>query len=120
MPLAFLATWDTAGSCSVAVDQHHQVFFQGTAFKTLFPQPVSLNGVVVTQEWDLAVHLVEPHVVSLIPSIQPVQIPLQSLPTLQQINCPNQLGVICKLTEDALNPFVQIIDKDIKQDWSQY
>ncbi|KAK4823254.1 hypothetical protein QYF61_000221 [Mycteria americana] len=37
-----------------------------------------------------------------------------------QINTPAQLGVICKLTEGTLNPLVQIIDKDIKQDWPQH
>ncbi|KAK4822308.1 hypothetical protein QYF61_013007 [Mycteria americana] len=44
----------------------------------------------------------------------------ESLPALQQINTPTQLGVICKLTEGALDPFVQIIDKDIKQNWPQH
>ncbi|KAK4832272.1 hypothetical protein QYF61_021671 [Mycteria americana] len=44
----------------------------------------------------------------------------ESLPTLQQINTPAQLGVISKLTEGALDPFVQIIDKDIKQNWPQH
>ncbi|KAK4821075.1 hypothetical protein QYF61_012417 [Mycteria americana] len=43
-----------------------------------------------------------------------------NLPTLQQINTPTQLGVVCKLTEGALNPLVQITDKDIKQNWPQY
>jgi len=52
--------------------------------------------------------------------IQSVQIPLQSLPTLQQIDTPAQLGVICKLAEGALNPLMQITDKVIKQDWPQY
>ncbi|KAK4819021.1 hypothetical protein QYF61_024137 [Mycteria americana] len=69
---------------------------------------------------DLALGLVEPHTIDLGPSIQPVQVPLQSLPALQQINTPAQLGVICKLTEGALDPFIQIIDKDIKQDWPQH
>jgi len=63
---------------------------------------------------DPAFGLVEPHTVDLIPSIQSVQIPLQSLPTLKQIDAPTQLGVICKLTEGALNPLIQIIDKDVK------
>ncbi|KAK4824032.1 hypothetical protein QYF61_009623 [Mycteria americana] len=58
--------------------------------------------------------------VGLSPSIQPVQVPLQSLPTLKQINTPTQLGVVCKLTEGPLSPLVQIIDKDIKQNWPQY
>ena len=30
-----------------------------------------------------------------------------------------QLGVVCKLTEGALNPLIQITDKDIKQKWPQ-
>ncbi|KAK4824615.1 LOW QUALITY PROTEIN: hypothetical protein QYF61_016921 [Mycteria americana] len=43
-----------------------------------------------------------------------------SLPTLKQINTPTQLGVICKLTEGALDPFVQITGKDMKWSWSQH
>ncbi|KAK4814188.1 hypothetical protein QYF61_011911 [Mycteria americana] len=89
-------------------------------FQPLFPKPVALHGIAVAQVQDLALGLVEPHTIDLGPSIQPVQVPLQSLPTLKQINTPTQLGVICKLTEGALDPFVQIIDKDIKQDWPQH
>ncbi|KAK4818808.1 hypothetical protein QYF61_019737 [Mycteria americana] len=102
-----------------AVNQHPQVLFCQAAFQPLFPKPVALHGVAVAQVQDLALGLVKPHTIDLSPSIQPVQVPLQSLPTLQKINTPTQLGVICKLTEGALNPFVQIIDKDIKQDWPQ-
>ncbi|KAK4816954.1 hypothetical protein QYF61_025874 [Mycteria americana] len=79
-----------------------------------FSQACSIAWVVVTQVQDPALSLVEPHTIGLGPSIQP------SLPTLKQINTPTQLGVICKLTEGALNPLVQIIDKDIKQNWPQY
>ncbi|KAK4831520.1 hypothetical protein QYF61_018122 [Mycteria americana] len=104
----------------VTVNQHPQVLFRQAAFQPLFPKPVALHGVAVAQVQDLALGLVEPHTIDLGPSIQPVQVPLQSLPTLQQINTPTQLGVICKLTEGALDPFIQIIDKDIKQDWPQH
>ncbi|KAK4832461.1 hypothetical protein QYF61_023508 [Mycteria americana] len=85
-------------------------------------QPITpaLHGVVVAQVQDPALSLVEPHTIGLSPSIQPVQVPLQSLPSLKQINTPTQLGVVCKLTEGALDPLVQIIDKDIKQDWPQH
>ncbi|KAK4814940.1 hypothetical protein QYF61_006884 [Mycteria americana] len=69
---------------------------------------------------DLALSLVEPHTVGPSPSIQPVQVPLQSLPPLKQINTPAQLGVICKLTEGALDPLFQITHKDIKQGWPQH
>ena len=53
-------------------------------------------------------------------AIQPVQIPLQCLSTLWQINTPSQLGVICKLTESALNALIQVINKDTEQDRPQY
>ena len=60
--------------------------------------------------------LVKPHTVHLGPSIQPVQIPLQSLPTLKQINAP---GVICELMEGVFVPLIQIIGKDMNLDWPQ-
>ncbi|KAK4821205.1 hypothetical protein QYF61_015773 [Mycteria americana] len=104
----------------VAVNQHPHVLFCLAAFQPLFPKPVALHGVAVAQVQDLALGLVKPHTIDLGPLIQPVQVPLQSLPTLQQTNTPTQLGVICKLTEGALDPFIQIIDKDIKQNWPQH
>ncbi|KAK4824684.1 hypothetical protein QYF61_017408 [Mycteria americana] len=99
-----------------AVNQHPQVLFCLAAFQPLCPKPVALHGVAVAQVQDLALGLVEPHTTDLVPSIQPVQ----SLPPLKQINTPTQLGVICKLTEGALNPFIQIIDKDVKRNWPQH
>ncbi|KAK4826284.1 LOW QUALITY PROTEIN: hypothetical protein QYF61_007131 [Mycteria americana] len=95
-----------------AVNQHPQVLLCWAAFQPLFPKPVALHGVAVAQVQDPALGLVEPHTIGPSPSIQPVQVPLQSLPTLKQVNTPAQLGVICKLAEGALNPFIQIIDKD--------
>ena len=49
--------------------------------------------------------------------MQPAQIPLQSLPVFEQIDAPTHFGVICKLTDGALDPLMQIIDKEIKQGW---
>jgi len=66
-----------------------------------------------------ALGLVEPHTVGLGPSIQSVQIPLQSLSTLNQIDTSAQLGVVCRLTEGALNPLVHITDKGSKQNRPQ-
>ncbi|KAK4817461.1 LOW QUALITY PROTEIN: hypothetical protein QYF61_015616 [Mycteria americana] len=103
-----------------AVNQHPQVLLCQAAFQPLFPKPVALHGVAVAQVQDPALGLVKPHTIGPSPSIQPVQVPLQSLPTLQQINTPAQLGVICKLTEGALDPFIQIIDKDVKQNWPKH
>ncbi|KAK4824802.1 LOW QUALITY PROTEIN: hypothetical protein QYF61_019470 [Mycteria americana] len=101
-----------------AVNQHSQVLF--CSFPAALPQACSVAWVVVTQVQDLGLSLVEPHTIGPSPLIQPVQVPLQSLPTLKHINTPTQLGVICKLTEGALDPFVQIIDKDVKQNWPQH
>ncbi|KAK4818805.1 hypothetical protein QYF61_019734 [Mycteria americana] len=104
----------------VAVNQHPQVLLCQAAFQPLFPKPVALHGVAVAQVQDPALGLVATHTIGLSPSIQPGQVPLQSLPTLKQINTPAQCGVICKLTEGALDPLIQIIDKDIKQNWPQH
>ncbi|KAK4815602.1 hypothetical protein QYF61_004817 [Mycteria americana] len=87
----------------LAVNQHPQVLFHRAAFQPLFPKPVALHGVAVAQPIDPACPG---------PSAEP------SSP--KQFNTPTQLGVICKLTEHALNPFIQIIDKDIKQNWPQH
>ncbi|KAK4819760.1 hypothetical protein QYF61_010895 [Mycteria americana] len=69
-----------------AVNQHPQVLFHQAAFQPLFPKPVALHGVAVAQVQDPALSLVEPPTIGLGPWIQPVQVPLQSLPALQQIN----------------------------------
>jgi len=115
MLLAFLATW-----------AHCWLMFSRLSTNTprsfstgQLSKPVVLHGVVVTEAQDPEFGLVEPHTVGLGPSIQSVQTPLQSLPTLKQIDAPAQLGVICKLTEGALNPLIQIIDKDVKRDLTQ-
>ncbi|CAM9644520.1 unnamed protein product, partial [Bubo scandiacus] len=65
----------------------------------LLPKPVALLGVVVVKVQHPAFGLIEAPTVDLSPLLQPVQVSLQSLPTLEQINTPTQLGVICKLTE---------------------
>ncbi|PKU26936.1 hypothetical protein llap_22760 [Limosa lapponica baueri] len=69
---------------------------------------------------DLALGLVGPHPIGLGPSIQPIQIPLQSPSSLKQVDAPTRLGVTCKLTEGALNPLVQIVDEDVEENRPQY
>ncbi|KAK4816311.1 hypothetical protein QYF61_014995 [Mycteria americana] len=54
-----------------AVSQHPQALLCRAAFQPLFPKPVELHGVVVTQVQDLALSLVEPHTIGPSPSIQP-------------------------------------------------
>lgn len=61
--------------------------------------------------------LLSTHTIGPGPLIWPVQIPVQSLPTLQQTNTPAQLGFICRLAEGALASLIQGMDKDTEQDW---
>ena len=100
--------------------QYIQVHFLYTVFQPLCPKPVALPGVVVAKEQDPAFGLVEPHPIGFSPAIQPFQIPLSGLATLRQINASSQLGVICKLTEGALNALIQVINKDIEEDRPQH
>lgn len=68
----------------------------------------STKGVIVAEVQSPSLVLVEPHAVGLSPSIQPVHVPLQSSPTLQQTNTLTQLGVVCKFTKASLSPLIQI------------
>lgn len=63
---------------------------------------------------DPALQLLKSYAVVLSPSIQPVQNPLQSLPTFQLINSLTHLGAAHKLSEDAANLLSQVIDKDVE------
>lgn len=52
--------------------------------------------------------LVKLPIVGFGPSVQPVQVPLQSPATLQQINTASQLGVICEFA-NGRDPLMQVI-----------
>lgn len=83
-------------------------------FKALIPKPVALHEVSATQLQDPVFGLVECHTVSLSPPSQPVQVPLQSLPCLQKISTPAQLGIVSELNEGALDTLVGVTDKVVK------
>ncbi|KAK4824878.1 hypothetical protein QYF61_021085 [Mycteria americana] len=95
---------------------------KGWAKQPQFPQPLLTRLVLQTlhqlccPSLDTLQHLN----VSLVVRGPKLNTGFESLPTLKQINTPAQLGVICKLTEGALDPLIQIIDKDIKQDWPRH
>ncbi|KAK4807441.1 hypothetical protein QYF61_001992 [Mycteria americana] len=48
------------------------------------------------------------------PLLQLVQVPLDGILSLRHVNHTTQLGIICKLAEDALDPTVYVVDEDIK------
>ncbi|NWU09326.1 TP53B protein, partial [Cephalopterus ornatus] len=62
------------------------------ALQPLCAQPVGLQGVVVAKVQDPALGLIEPHRVGISPTLQSVQVPLQSPPAFQLIDTPPQLG----------------------------
>ena len=86
----------------VSIDQHPQILFLCTAFQPLGPKPVALHGVVVAKVQDPALSHVERYPIGLCPSIQPVQVLLQGLPTLWQIDTSPQLGIICQMDMSLL------------------
>ncbi|GAB0177355.1 anoctamin-2 [Grus japonensis] len=63
---------------------------------------------------DLALGLVELHVVRTGPPLQPVKVSLDGIPAHQRVNRTAQLGVISKLAEGALGPAVRVADKMLK------
>ena len=67
----------------------------------------------------LALSLVKPHLVGFGSWIQPVQVTVQSPPTLQQIHTPSQLGLTWTLMEGALHGLVQISNEEISLPWPQ-
>lgn len=107
----------------LAVNQHNKFFsdtqISSNASCSLYHSMGLLGPKCRTQDLALlsAILLI---LISLGPSIQPIQISLQSFPTLHQINTAAQLDVICKLSEGALNPLINIIYEDIKQNLPKY
>ena len=71
-------------------------------------------GIAPTHVQDLALGLVESHEVHASPSLMPVQVPLDGIPSLQCVDHTTRLGVIGKLAEGVLNPIVCVADKDVK------
>ena len=62
-------------------------------------------GIAPTQVQDLAFGLVL-HEVGMGPPLKPAYISLDGIPSLERVNYTTQLGVVCKLAEDALDPII--------------
>ena len=48
-----------------------------------------------------------------------IKVPLGAIPSFCCISCTTQLGVICKLPEEALNPIIYVMDRDVEEHQSQ-
>jgi len=91
--------------------QYPQVLLSRVALLSSSPPspPVLILGAAVTQSQDSALGLVELRGVHIGPVLELVQVPLGGIPSLSCVDRITQLGVICKLAEDALNPTVCVI-----------
>jgi len=52
------------------------------ALKSFSAQPASVLGIATTQVWDLALGLVELHEIGMGPPLKPIQVLLNSIPSL--------------------------------------
>ncbi|PKU48586.1 hypothetical protein llap_1122 [Limosa lapponica baueri] len=102
------------------IHQHPQVLLLRDALNPFSAQPVVVLGIAVTQAQDLALGLLELHEIRTGPPLKPVQVPLDSIPSLQHVGHATQPGVVSKLAEDSLNPTAHVASKDVEQHWSQY
>lgn len=112
VPLAFLVTWVELAYFGPTVDQHPQVLHCWAASQPLWPQPAALDGVVLTRVQDPALGFVEHHTTGLSLS----RSLCRAFPTFSSTL---QLDVVHEFSDGAPYPFLQIIDKDIEQDWTQ-
>ena len=94
------------------IPQYPQVLLGRAALSPCILQPILMVVVAPTQMRDLALGLVEPHEVHTGPLLKLVQVPLDGIPSFCHVNCTTQLGVVCKLTEGALDLAVYVIDEN--------
>jgi len=47
------------------------------------------------------------------------QAPFNGIPSFCTVSCITQLGIVCKLAGDTLNPSVYVIDEDVEEHWFQ-
>ena len=98
VPLAFLATWAHCWFMFSWLSANSPRSFSSVQPSSHCPKPVVLHRVFVQ---DPALGLVEAYTTGLEPPIQPVQIPLQGLPTFKQVSISSELSVIFKLIEGS-------------------
>ncbi|GAB0184180.1 hypothetical protein GRJ2_000883300 [Grus japonensis] len=51
------------------------------------------------------------------PMLQPIQIPLQGLLSLKRVYSTSWFSIMSKLTNGAFNSYLQMVDKNIGQNW---
>ena len=108
------------GHVELLVNQHSQVLLGRAAFNLFSAQPLFLLGIALAHVQDLAFSPVELCEVHMGPTLKPVQVPLDGIPSFQGVDGATQLDVIGKLAEGTLYSTVHVTNKDVKQHLSQY
>ncbi|KAK4823325.1 LOW QUALITY PROTEIN: hypothetical protein QYF61_000927 [Mycteria americana] len=106
------------------IHQYPQVLFRRAALNHIIPQPVLKPRITPTQ---VTLHLAslnlmrftQAHFSSLSKSLWMTSHPSGVSTATTQL-ATTQLGVICKLSESALDLAVNVIDENIEKHWSQY
>lgn len=91
-----------ASSCPFFYHKKLQVFLCRAALNLLITQPVLLLHFALILVQHLALSHVKLHEYCTGPLFKPVQVPLDTIPSLQPISHTTQLGVISKLAKGAL------------------
>jgi len=100
------------GHAELLVNQHLRVLLLRAALNPF--STLSAVGIAPTHVQDLALGLVELCEVHTGALLQPVQVPLDAIPSPRCVDRTTQLGVIGKLAEDGLDP-TAMSNKDVQQ-----
>lgn len=100
------------------IHQYPQVFLCRAALNPPLLSHYSCLG--LPQSKDLALGLIELHVVRMGPTLKPVRFPQDGMSSLQLVHCSTQLDVTRKPAESVLNSTVHVPSKDVKQQQSKY
>ncbi|KAJ7414310.1 hypothetical protein WISP_85052 [Willisornis vidua] len=108
-----------ADSYSLAINQDPQVPFHGTAFQPPVLQSVRTSRLAPSQVQNLALPLVELHMVGDCPALQFVKVSLQDLPAFEGVNSSSQFCVFCKLTQYPFQSCVEVVYEDVEEHRAQ-
>ena len=97
-----------------------QILLSRAVLYPYIPQLVVTARIATTQVQDLALGFIEPNEVLLGTLLEPVWVTLNGISFFGCVSYTTQLGVIHNLAEDALDPTTDVIDEDVKEQWSQY
>lgn len=104
----------------VQLPTYQYPLFSRSVLIHFIPQLVLVVEVASIQVEELALEFIELHEVLLSPLLKPVWVPLDGIPSLVCVDSTPQLSVISKLSEDAFDPTVNVIDEDSKDYQSQH